>query len=341
MKRIFVGVLSFIFLIGVATSCTKNKVEIEEIEESYNRPFAAYEIEATDDPFTFNFINESKNVESVEWRFGDDSLSYELSPTHQYMTPGNFEVNLKVVSPDGSTARKLLVIKVEADSLANFTADGTGEDNTVLFKASTKFPVKSIEWNFGDKTTSTELEPVKVYDSNFIGTAQAVITAENGSVVTINRSVTNHGTASSLFVDVPGSFDIEWQSRTSEGELYEKIYDGLTSTKFLSTFGGDNPPIRMSWSPDVPVVADFYTITSANDAPERDPKAWVLEGSMDGQNYVELDRRSNEQFKARFETKLYTFSNTVAYKYYRLHITEKFGSGSLLQIAEWTMYKKQ
>src|SRR5690606_8554509 len=115
---------------------------------------------------------------------------------HQYMTPGNYEVNLKVISPDGSTARKLLVVKIVADSLANFTADGTGEENTVLFKASVKFPVKSIHWNFGDKTTSDELEPVKVYGSNFIGTAQAVITAENGSQVTINRSVTNHGTAS-------------------------------------------------------------------------------------------------------------------------------------------------
>jgi PKD repeat protein len=321
-------------------SCSKDDEYEPDIIVGENRPYANYSIKSTDDPFTFEFVNESERYKSIEWRFGDDSLSYEENPVHQYFRPGKYEVNLKVIAEDGSTARKLLNINIVADSLAEFKAIKEPTSNEVRFSASAKFPVKSVEWNFGDNTKSTELSPLKTYNEGFFGTASVVLTAENNAQVTLSRAVTSLGSLSpSLFASIPGAFEVSHQSMTSAGELFEKIYDGLTNTKFLTTFSSTNT-VWMQWSPERPTVSDFYTITSANDVPERDPRKWVLQGSMDGVNFVTLDERENETFANRFQTKLYTFNNDVAYNHYRLHILEHRGN-TYLQIAEWTMYKTQ
>ncbi|GJN32362.1 hypothetical protein PR202_gb20867 [Eleusine coracana subsp. coracana] len=46
---------------------------------------------------------------------------------------------------------------------------------------------------------------------------------------------------------------------------------------------------------------ESYDLMSANDAPERDPMDWVLEGSADGGSiWVTIDARSSELFESRF-----------------------------------------
>src|SRR5690606_5349114 len=110
-----------------------------------------------------------ENFESVEWRFGDDSVSKEASPTHIYATAGKFEINMKVTSKDGSTARKLLSLAIEADSIADFRAIPTGAENTVKLTYEVKDPrikVKSVKWNLPNGETSTEENPVKTYEPN-------------------------------------------------------------------------------------------------------------------------------------------------------------------------------
>ncbi|NII26654.1 hypothetical protein HB364_16315 [Pseudoflavitalea sp. X16] len=72
----------------------------------------------------------------------------------------------------------------------------------------------------------------------------------------------------------------------------------------------------------VPAIVTRYTITSANDVPERDPKNWKLAGSNDGVNWAILDSQVNQSFASRFLTKTYTIdSNATLYTYYRLTIT--------------------
>jgi len=116
----------------------------------------------------------------------------------------------------------------------------------------------------------------------------------------------------------------------------KKLVDNDINTKFLqSNFSGD------LWAQivfDEPQLVGAYTMTSANDAKERDPKSWNLQGSMDGENWVTLDRRQNEEFVGRFQTKRYDFETNVAYTHYRLNITENWGN-SLFQQAEWRLIR--
>ncbi len=80
-------------------------------------------------------------------------------------------------------------------------------------------------------------------------------------------------------------------------------------------------------------VSGKYTITLGNDLLDKYPKNLKIMCFNDGNNFVQLDLRSGETFAARNQTKTYTFSNSTAYKYYRLYITGNNGSPNL-QLSE-------
>ncbi|WP_294187070.1 discoidin domain-containing protein [uncultured Sphingobacterium sp.] len=120
----------------------------------------------------------------------------------------------------------------------------------------------------------------------------------------------------------------------SAGEGSLKFVDDLTSTKFLqSAFTGDLQ-CTLTFTRTLKIGA--YTLTSGNDAIERDPKSWFLEGSLDGKNWVTIDTRTNESFPNRIQTRRFNVQKPGIYKFYRLNITENVGS-SLFQCSEWRM----
>jgi hypothetical protein len=128
----------------------------------------------------------------------------------------------------------------------------------------------------------------------------------------------------------------------SGGERIDKLFDNNVLTKFIARFteGNNNPTIITYKFYTGPQVANVYTITSANDEPPRDPKSWRLEGSLDGTTWVQLDTRQDIEFGSRYETKIFDFSNRVAYAYYRLTILTNRGD-NLLQMAEWSLNFRQ
>lgn len=192
MNKLFTPLILLIGTVAIV-SCSKKKGDIIVEPVEVKRPFADYAIAPGDDPFTFKFENKSSNYKAIEWRFGDDSLSTEVSPTHVYLKPGIFEVNLKATGEDGSTARKLLVIKIIADSVANFGAVKTGVPNTVKFSATSKTTIKSLRWDFGDGTTSTDLTPTKTYPAGKLIDATLTLITDKGSKITLLRKVTSKG----------------------------------------------------------------------------------------------------------------------------------------------------
>ena len=64
-------------------------------------------------------------------------------------------------------------------------------------------------------------------------------------------------------------------------ESPEMAADGDFGTKW-------NAPANSDYSVtlDAPAAFDTLTLVSANDVPARDPKSWIVEGSVDGRNYV-------------------------------------------------------
>ncbi|MGI6265139.1 MAG: glycosyl hydrolase 2 galactose-binding domain-containing protein [Acutalibacteraceae bacterium] len=118
------------------------------------------------------------------------------------------------------------------------------------------------------------------------------------------------------------------------GEEPDKAFDSDPATKWLTR----QPTgwLQVAFPGDEAFAAVSYTITSAADASGRDPMDWVVEGSADGKQFVELDRQTGQTFSSRKQQKTYTIAAPAAYRYYRLSVEQNHGE-PLCQLAEWDL----
>jgi len=117
----------------------------------------------------------------------------------------------------------------------------------------------------------------------------------------------------------------------SEGSL--KLVDGDLSSKYLTDY---RQPFFMTLEFNGSQVINFYRLTSGNDAADRDPLDWEIQGSNDGENWETLDERAGEKFESRNQTREFYFDNEVGYTYYRFDVLNNNG-GSLFQMSEWAL----
>ena len=170
-------------------------------------------------------------------------------------------------------------------------------------------------------------------------------TAETGDRGTVN---VESGLSSS---DLPGDFtsrvdlnSIETNAEMfSQNESKEKIFDKNSATKFYTRISNASPhapsaeePIGINFSlkEGKEETLKVYSITSANDSSSRDPKAWVLKGSKDGETWDVLDQQSDQVFPERFQQKIYHIENSESYAHYRIEITQNNGSTADTQLAD-------
>ncbi|WP_256597762.1 pre-peptidase C-terminal domain-containing protein, partial [Moritella viscosa] len=125
-------------------------------------------------------------------------------------------------------------------------------------------------------------------------------------------------------------------SRVPSNENEQKLIDGKSSTKFLSFTN----KVTINFTLPYTVVIDKYSIVSANDAHERDPKQWTLEASTDGTSWQELDARKDQDFAEYFQINEYVIDKARrgVYRYYRfLDLTNN--SSDIIQFSDiklWT-----
>jgi YVTN family beta-propeller protein len=134
---------------------------------------------------------------------------------------------------------------------------------------------------------------------------------------------------------MPGSLLDQVSTVTASGEnppneVAVNLKDHDPSTKWLAR----NPTGWVTYQLAKPKAVVQYSLTSANDSPGRDPKDFTLQGSNDGSTWTDLDKRTGQRFDSRYITKSYTFTNTTAYRYYRLNVTANYGD-PLLQLNGW------
>ncbi len=223
--------------------------------------------------------------------------------------------------------------------LSDLTLTRSGSGN-LLTASQTLSSNDGITWTLGNLGGLTYL--AGSYQLSVIAGAGVTDLAGNSLASGANDAWTMSVTAQSPFDttdDGLGTVTAQGQNGTGEGML--KAFDNLTSTKWLD-FANANTSTRASWIQYQYVsgkkyVVTQYTITSANDSPERDPGSWQLLGSNDGgATWVTLDSRSGETFASRFLKKTYSFTNAVAYNVYRLNILSVAtpGSANAVQLAE-------
>lgn len=141
-----------------------------------------------------------------------------------------------------------------------------------------------------------------------------------------------------------------------DSESIKSLFDNTPTTKWYTGKNFNNQP-EITWKYAKPVSIGAYTLVSANDVENRDPKAWTLSGSTDGVNFTLLDEQTENMFSERFEAKTFvlsgssiigdvatgsaisgssiTYSPVGAYTYYRLNITlNRRGRIDMFQLAD-------
>jgi hypothetical protein len=127
-------------------------------------------------------------------------------------------------------------------------------------------------------------------------------------------------------------------------ETADKAFDGDYSTKWLNFWLDFSPTgswIQNRYADDARYYVTEYAITSANDAPERDPRDWTLLGSNDGgESWDMLDSRTGVIFDNRFETQNFSITSPGTYNIYRLKITavQDVSIANSVQIAEIQLF---
>jgi hypothetical protein len=85
--------------------------QVSQSIQVYPKPqalFSVYPTEAIDADQIFKFLNNSINAARYYWEFGDGDYSLEKDPSHVYGMGGNFDVSLKIWSPDNCVDSTIL-----------------------------------------------------------------------------------------------------------------------------------------------------------------------------------------------------------------------------------------
>ncbi|MCP4093365.1 MAG: hypothetical protein GY747_07940 [Planctomycetes bacterium] len=123
------------------------------------------------------------------------------------------------------------------------------------------------------------------------------------------------------------------ESTSTGHESFAMVLDGDAKTKWCF----HHKETAIVWQADlrIPEVVSHYSLTSANDVPERDPKNWTLEGSQNGLSWDLLDERRDEPvWDQRHQKREFKIDNTQAYYYYRLTFTAVHDNVPHFQLAD-------
>lgn len=83
-----------------------------------------------------------------------------------------------------------------------------------------------------------------------------------------------------------------------------------------------------------------YTLTSADEFPDRDPKRWTLSGYNEDLGWVELDRHTEFTFPCRYANMRFDIDNSLGYSKFLLDVEDNNGSKDS-QLLKWQLFGKE
>jgi len=152
------------------------------------------------------------------------------------------------------------------------------------------------------------------------------ITPKKAESVTASSALRNMAIDSGSTISSPDGVNVPG------GEGINNLIDGNDGSKFLSFSNS----VSVEFSAAKPYALKGYALISGNDAPERDPAEWTLEGSADGTTWVEVDSRSGQVFGSRGEKRNFELlTNEIEYQHYRFSFANNPATAAgIFQLAE-------
>ena len=158
---------------GRKVSVGQNYNETWKLTET---PTANFQIDSINCQNTAYLNNLSSSTTSALWYFGDGSISNQINPNHTYNAIGNYTVSL-VVGSGNCKDSTTLPITISNSFNTAFTALSNPCDLTIS-TSNTSTGYNNFQWDWGDGTQSTGLNPSHTYNS--LGTYQIFMIGSNG-----------------------------------------------------------------------------------------------------------------------------------------------------------------
>ena len=182
-------------------------------------------------------------------------------------------------------------------------------------------PIENARIAFGGRTGGANA-------NQFIDNFRIVLDAGDGG---------GDGGGDADLVDITSADDAVVPSSDNHpaGEHAGLAFDNNASTKYLNFDGANDTASGVTITTGGGVVTGLG-LTSANDAPDRDPATFVLSGSNDGgATFAEIASGDVPAFTERFERVEVSFANDAAYTTYQVTFPTTAGASTCcMQIAE-------
>lgn len=206
------------------------------------------------------------------------------------------------------------------------------DDALFVYSASNHFHLCAAETG---RVTSEVYVPVEIAALTWVNPQEFVCIGRDDALYRIGKTPAG----SWRLHEAVHSVRVFASSQNDPREGAAKAFDGSPTTKWYNNNRRGPWWIQYQFPSGEPQAVEQYRITSANDAPERDPKDWELQGSNDGRTWVTLDARVGEVFSERFQSKTYWLRNKEKFQSYRLWITKQAGAAdNNMQLAELALF---
>jgi len=139
----------------------------------------------------------STGTMSYRWSFGDGDSSIAFEPQHAYLTEGNYNIKLTVISDKNCKDHITKKVYVNPEPIADFSVADSAQclrNNKVKFtnKTSIAYGKLNYTWAFGDNNYSNLQHPEYTYTFNDTFTISLLVISEGGCIDSLKKSVIIH-----------------------------------------------------------------------------------------------------------------------------------------------------
>ena len=174
----------------------------------------------------------SGSISSLNWSFGDGTVSVQGSPSHSYTASGNYSATLLVTSNSGCTDSIIKNVAVLDLPVASFQTTNVCLGNGLSFvnnSTSSGSTINSYLWDFGNGNTSTIFSPSETYANSGTFPVTLIVSSANGCSDTVTSSATIYPNPIANFVTNPACFgfpiSIQNNSVLSNGIIQNYYWD--------------------------------------------------------------------------------------------------------------------
>ncbi len=203
-------VITFLVIVFLFNSCKKEE-ELQSVATILPTPdFYVTVTKNTDNTLSINVKNQSKDADGYVWYLDNQDSVNTFETTYTIERNKTYKVTLKAYNKFGSKIVNRFVDIFSIPTIADFNVIINLDSPNIVRFVNKSMNFDKLTWDFGDGTTSTELNPSHVFSNNL--NRKVKLVAEN-----------NEKQKGSITIEFPYN---QWQSE-NDCELYLKDLDNF------------------------------------------------------------------------------------------------------------------